>query len=43
MIPLTSFASDIDIQTSTPVANNKMKGFYKEPLGVNNLSRFGFR
>jgi hypothetical protein len=32
MVPLTSFASSIDIQTSTPPANLGMRGFYKEPL-----------
>jgi hypothetical protein len=41
MIPLTAFASDIDIQTSTPVNNfyNSSElpaGFYKEPVGVEN-------
>lgn len=41
MIPLTAFASDIDIQTSTPVNNFKDSselptGFYKEPIGVEN-------
>lgn len=48
MVPLTAFASDIDIQTSTPV-NNFYKslefpaGFYKEPIGVeNNFSFEGF-
>ena len=40
MVPITAFASDIDIQTSTPV--NLFKdlssppGFYKEPIGVEN-------
>lgn len=43
MVPLTSFASSIDIQTSTPPANLGMRGFYKEPLQASNLSRFGFR
>lgn len=41
MVPLTAFASDIDIQTSTPVNNfyNSSElpaGFYKEPIGVEN-------
>lgn len=41
MVPLTAFASDIDIQTSTPVNNfyNSLElpaGFYKEPVGVEN-------
>lgn len=41
MVPLTAFASDIDIQTSTPVNNfyNSSElpaGFYKEPVGVEN-------
>lgn len=41
VVPLTAFASDIDIQTSTPV-NNFFKsselpiGFYKEPVGAEN-------
>lgn len=41
MVPITAFASDIDIQTSTPVLNfanssNLPIGFYKEPVGVEN-------
>lgn len=41
MVPLTAFASDIDIQTSTPVNNFKDSselpaGFYKEPISVEN-------
>ena len=41
MVPLTAFASDIDIQTSTPVNNfydssELPAGFYKEPVGVEN-------
>ena len=41
VVPLTSFASDIDIETSTPVNNFKESselpiGFYKEPIGVEN-------
>lgn len=43
MVPLTSFASNIDIQTSTPPANIGMQGFYKEPMQADNLSKFGFR
>lgn len=48
MVPLTAFASDIDIQTSTPVNNfyNSSElpaGFYKEPIGVgNDFSYEGF-
>lgn len=39
MVPITSFASDIDIETSTPVNNfyessDLPMGFYKEPIGV---------
>lgn len=53
MVPLTAFASDIDIQTSTPVNNfhgssELPAGFYKEPIGVENdfsyeesITRFG--
>ncbi len=53
MVPLTAFASDIDIQTSTPVNNFHGSsriacGFYKEPIGVENdfsyegsITRFG--
>ena len=41
IVPLTAFASDIDIQTSTPVNNfydssELPVGFYKEPIGVEN-------
>ena len=41
MVPLTAFASDIDIQTSTPVNNfydssELPAGFYKEPVSVEN-------
>lgn len=49
MVPLTAFASDIDIQTSTPVNNfydssELPAGFYKEPIGVeNDFSYEGFR
>lgn len=49
MVPLTAFASDIDIQTSTPVNNfydssELPAGFYKEPVGVeNDFSYEGFR
>lgn len=48
MVPLTAFASDIDIQTSTPVNNfyNSSElpaGFYKEPIGAeNDFSYDGF-
>lgn len=41
IVPITAFASDIDIQTSTPVNNfydssDFPIGFYKEPIGVEN-------
>lgn len=41
IVPMTAFASDIDIQTSTPVNNfydssELPIGFYKEPVGVEN-------
>lgn len=41
MVPVTAFASDIDIQTSTPVNNfydssDLPIGFYKEPIGAEN-------
>lgn len=41
MVPVTAFASDIDIQTSTPVNNfydssDLPIGFYKEHIGVEN-------
>lgn len=41
MVPLTAFASDIDIQTSTPVNNfydssELPAGFHKEPIGAEN-------
>lgn len=47
-VPITSFVGDIDIQTSTPPLNYKGQdttamGFYKEPIGVENVSRFGYR
>ena len=51
MVPLTAFIGDIDIQTSTPPNNYNdggtskkvAPGFYKEPIGTENISRFGFR
>ena len=53
MVPLTAFIGDIDIQTSTPpnnytgaegkITSKVAPGFYKEPVGVENISRFGFR
>lgn len=48
VVPLTSTSSDIDIQTSTPVNNFKGSsdfpmGFYKENIGSENLSRFGWK
>lgn len=41
IVPVSAFASDIDIQTSTPVNNFKDSselpaGFYKEPIGAEN-------
>lgn len=41
IVPVTAFAADIDIQTSTPVNNFKDSsalppGFYKEPFGAEN-------
>lgn len=47
-VPITSFVGDIDIQTSTPPLNYQGQdttamGFYKEPIGVENVSRFGYR
>lgn len=41
VVPITSFAADIDIQTSTPVNNfydssELPLGFYKEPVGAEN-------
>lgn len=49
MVPITACASDIDIQTSTPVNpfyatdSEYPIGFYKESIGSENLSRFGWR
>lgn len=48
MVPLTAFIGDIDIQTSTPANNyydssEVAPGFYKEPVGAENISRFGWR
>ena len=42
-VPFTANASDIDIQTSTPQNNIEMRGFYKEFIGVENVSAFGSR
>lgn len=47
-VPLTSCASDIDIQTSTPSLNytglkDKTPGFYKETVGSKNMSVCGWR
>lgn len=47
-VPLTAFVGDIDIQTSTPANNyhgssEMAPGFYKEPIGAENISRFGFK
>lgn len=48
MVPLTAFIGDIDIQTSTPANNyydssEVAPGFYKELVGAENISRFGWR
>lgn len=48
MVPLTAFIGDIDIQTSTPANNyydssEVAPGFYKEPVGSENISRFGWK
>ena len=47
-VPLTAFTGDIDIQTSTPAnnyydSNEVAPGFYKEPIGAENISRFGWK
>ena len=47
-VPLTAFTGDIDIQTSTPANNyydssEVAPGFYKEPIGAENISRFGWK
>lgn len=41
MVPLTSSASDVDIQTSTPALKSSKPGFYKEPIGSENISVVG--
>lgn len=43
MIPITSSASDIDIQTSTPVNDPSKIGVYKEFVGMENKSRQGIK
>lgn len=53
IVPLTGFVGDIDIQTSTPPNNyvgaggkgttEMAPGFYKEPIGAENISRFGWK
>lgn len=48
IVPLTSFATDIDIQTSTPQltyisSNTITPGFYKEFIGAENVSRMGWK
>lgn len=43
IVPFTANASDIDIQTSTPQNNVNKRGFYKEFIGVENVSAFGSR
>lgn len=42
-VPFTANASDIDIQTSTPQNKTYKRGFYKEFVGVENVSAFGSR
>lgn len=42
-VPFTSNASNIDIQTSTPQNDVEKRGFYKEFIGVENISAFGSR
>lgn len=47
-VPFTAFTGDIDIQTSTPAnnyydSNEVAPGFYKEPIGAENISRFGWK
>lgn len=42
-VPFTGNASDIDIQTSTPQFNTYKRGFYKEPIGTENISAFASR
>lgn len=42
-VPFTANASDIDIQTSTPQNKTHKRGFYKEFVGVENISAFGSR
>lgn len=47
-VPLTAFTGDIDIQTSTPAnsyydSSEVAPGFYKEPIGAENISRFGWK
>lgn len=42
-IPITGTASDIDIQTSTPSNNTSSVGFYKEPIGTENMSVLGMK
>lgn len=46
IIPITSNASDIDIQTKTPAFSNSVKyfsGFYKEFIGSKNFSYHGYK
>ena len=42
-VPFTANASDIDIQTSTLQNKTYKRGFYKEFIGVENVSAFGSR
>lgn len=42
-VSYTSNASDIDIQTSTPQNNTERPGFYKEPIGVQNVDECGVK
>lgn len=41
MVPITSSASEIDIQSSTPKIDPSMPGFYKENIGSENISIVG--
>lgn len=43
IVPMTSNASDIDIQVSTPANDTNKMGFYKEFVGVENNSYHGLK
>lgn len=43
IVPITSNSTDLDIQTSTPVSNPLKVGFFKERIGSENVSRFGWK